>query len=51
MVLDDVFQDLVDLGIVLLDDLLGSFDRLGLAPLLQFVDDEGFEELHRHGLG
>ena len=50
LVLDDILQNLVDLGIVLLDDLLGPLDGFGLAPLLQLVDDEGLEEFHGHGL-
>ena len=48
VILDDVLENLVDLRIVLLHDLLGAFDRLGLTALLELVDDEGLEKLHRH---
>src|SRR2546425_6396300 len=51
MVLDDLFQDLVHLRRLLLDDLLGPLDRLGDPLLHQLVDDEGLEQLDRHRLG
>ena len=51
VVLNDLLEDLVDLGALLLDDLLGPLDRLGDALFHQLVDDEGFEQLHRHRLG
>ena len=51
VILDDLFQDLVDLGALPLHDLLGPLDRLGDALLHQLVDDERLEQLDRHGLG
>ncbi len=51
MVLDDLFQDVPDLGALLLDQLLGTLDGLDVALLLQHADDEGLEELEGHALG
>src|SRR5882762_6266277 len=51
VILDDFFQDLVHLRRLLFDDLLGPLDRLGDPLLHQLVNDEGFEQLHRHRLG
>src|SRR5437773_1864579 len=51
VVLDDFFQDLVHLRRLLFDDLFRPLDRLGDPLLHQLVDDEGLEQLHRHGLG
>src|SRR5213083_3353225 len=51
VVLDDFFQDLVHLRGFLFDDLLRPLDRLGDPLLHQLVDNEGLEQLDRHGLG
>ena len=50
MVLDDLFQDLVDLRPLSLHDLLGPLDRLGDALFDELVDDERLEQLNRHRL-
>ncbi len=50
MVLDDVLEDLVDLGVRPFHDLLGALDRLGLAALFELMDDERLEQLHGHRL-
>ncbi len=51
MVLDDLFEDLVHLGALALDDLLGALDRLGDPLLHELVDDERLEQLQCHRLG
>ena len=51
VILDDVLEDFVNLRVGALHDLLGALDRLGLAALLELVDDERLEQLDRHRLG
>jgi len=50
VVLDDLFENLVYLGALALDDLLRPLDSFRNSRLNQFVDDEGFEQLDRHRL-
>src|SRR5919106_295153 len=48
MLLDDVVQDVPDLGPLLLHELLGGLDRRGDAALLQLAEDERLEQLQGH---
>ena len=47
---NDVLQDLPDLGTLLVDHLLGALHRLDQAALDELADDERLEELDRHVL-
>ena len=51
MVLDDLLQDVPDLGALALDELLGALHGLYQPLLLQLADDEGLEEFQGHALG
>src|SRR3954464_1797753 len=51
MIADDLFEDLVHLGRLLLYDLLGALHRLGDSLLDELVNDERLEQLQRHRLG
>src|SRR4051812_42249216 len=50
VVADDLFQDLVNLRRLALDDFLRALHRLGNALLDELVNDERLEELQRHQL-
>ena len=47
----DLFQDVPDLGLLLLDHLLGGAHGVAEAKLLEAADDEGLEEGEGHLLG
>src|SRR5205085_1129213 len=51
VLLDDLFEDVPDLGTLLLDHLLGGLDGGDEALLLELVVDERLEELQGHLLG
>ena len=51
VVLDDLFEDVPDDGLLQLHHLLGLLDGGAVAGLLQAVVDEGLEQLERHLLG
>jgi hypothetical protein len=51
MVLDDLFEDVPDDGLLHLDHLFGLLDGGAVAGLLEAVVDEGLEEFERHLLG
>ena len=51
VILDDLFEDVPDDGLLHLDHLLGLLDGGAVAGLLEAVIDEGLEELERHLLG
>src|SRR5438128_1134322 len=51
MILDDLFQDVPNHGILLLDEFLGLLNGGAVSTLLQPVIDEGLEQLERHLLG
>ena len=51
VVLDDLFEDVPDDGLLHLHHLLGLLDGGAVAGLLEAVIDEGLEELERHLLG
>ncbi len=51
VVLDDLFEDVPDDGLLHLDHLFGLLDGGAVAGLLEAVIDEGLEELERHLLG
>ena len=46
--LDDLFEDVPDLGTLLLDHLLGALDGGDVAALFELVVDERLEQLERH---
>ena len=48
VIANDLFEDLVHLGRLALDDLLGALHRLGDSLLDELVDDERLEQLERH---
>ena len=48
---DDLFEDVPDLGTLLLHHLLGALDGVDVPALLELVVDERLEELDRHLLG
>ena len=48
VLLDDLFEDVPDLGPLLLDQLLGALDRGDEAALFELVVDERLEQLERH---
>jgi hypothetical protein len=50
VVLDDLFENVPDLGLLLLDELLGALDRLNVAAVFELADDERLEQLQRHVL-
>ena len=50
VLLDDVLQDVPDLGLLLLDHLLRRLDGSDIALLFQLVVDEGLEEFEGHDL-
>src|ERR1700730_12335994 len=51
VILDDLFEDVPDDGLLHLDHLFGLLDGGAVAGLLEAVIDEGLEELERHLLG
>ena len=51
MLLDDLVEDVPDLGTLFLDHLLSALDGRDQATLFELVVDEGLEELERHLLG
>ncbi len=51
VILDDLFEDVPDDGLLHLDHLFGLLDGSAVAGLLEAVVDEGLEELERHLLG
>ena len=51
VVLDDLFEDVPDLGPHALDDALGALDVVRQALLDQLAHDERLEQLERHPLG
>src|SRR3984957_10697105 len=51
VILDDLFEDVPDDGLLHLDHLFGLLDGGAVAGLLQTVIDEGLEEFERHLLG
>ena len=51
VVLDDLFEDVPDLGPDALDDALGALDVVGEALLDELAHDERLEQLERHLLG
>src|SRR3954464_5507931 len=51
MIADDLFEDLVHLGRLLLYDLLGALHRLRDSLLDELMNDERLEQLQRHRLG
>ena len=51
VVLDDLFEDVPDLGADALDDALGALDVVGEALLDELAHDERLEQLERHLLG
>ena len=51
MVLDDLFQNVPNHRILLLDEFLGLLDGGAVAALFEAVIDEGLEQLERHLLG
>ena len=51
VILDDLFEDVPDDGLLHLDHLFGLLDGGAVACLLEAVVDEGLEELERHLLG
>src|SRR5688572_17694287 len=51
MVLDDLFENFVDLWIIALHQLLGALHRLGFTALFELVNDERLEQFDRHRLG
>src|SRR6185295_17044405 len=51
MVLDDLFEDVPDLGPDALDDALRALDVVGEALLDELAHDERLEQLERHLLG
>ena len=51
VVLDDLLEDVPDLGFLAFNDLLRALDRLHEAPVFQPLDDEGLEELQGDVLG
>src|SRR5437764_12100305 len=50
VIANDLFEDLVHLGRLPLDDLFRALHRLGDALLDELMDDERLEELERHQL-
>jgi hypothetical protein len=48
VLLDHLFEDVPDLGLLLLDHLLGLLDRRDQAALFELVVDERLEQLERH---
>ena len=50
MLFDDIFQNIPDLRVYALNQFLGVLDILGNISLLQFLHNEGLEELQRHFL-
>src|SRR6185312_14780751 len=51
VVLDDLFEDVPDDGILHLNHLFGLLDGGAMAGLFETVIDEGLEEFERHLLG
>jgi len=51
MVLDDLFEDVPDHRVLLLDQLLGLLNGGAVAALLEAMVDEGLEQLEGHLLG
>ena len=51
MLADHLFQDVPDLGALLLDHALGGLDGRGHAVEFELGIDEGLEQLERHLLG
>jgi hypothetical protein len=51
VVTNDLFENLVHLRRLALDDLLRALHRLGDALFHQLVDDERLEQFQRHQLG
>ena len=51
VILDDLFEDVPDDGLLHLDHLFGLLDGRAVACLLEPVIDEGLEEFERHLLG
>src|ERR1039458_8145773 len=51
MVLDDLFQNVPNHRILLLDEFLGLLDGGAVAALFEAMIDERFEQLERHLLG
>ena len=51
VILDDLFEDVPDDGLLHLDHLFGLLDGGAVAGLFETVIDEGLEELERHLLG
>ena len=51
VIFDDLFEDVPNHGILLLDEFLGLLDGGAMAALLEPVIDERLEELERHLLG
>ena len=51
MLFDDILQDIPDLAVYLFNKFLGILDILRNASALQFLHDEGLEQLECHFLG
>ncbi len=51
MLVDDLLEDIPDLGVTTLEHALGRLDRIGKAVLLELADDEGLVQLQCDLLG
>src|SRR5439155_11872885 len=51
MVLDDLFEDIPDLGSDALEDAFGRFDVVGESLFNELAHDERLEQFKRHALG